>query len=130
MIASVARPPLITKFTATSVEIIAMIGQMPYLKKLAVPTPSAIQNTTRNSIEPNPDAMPTPRISTAVSASPTMPEYIGVNPSNSMNTSTASGSIRYHLSRIASHGLGQSSFGMPTSPARPASRCTIQNAVA
>ena len=73
MIASVSRPPLMTKFTATSVAIIAMIGQMPYLKKLAVPKPRTTQNTMRNGIEPKPDAMPAPRISTAVSASPTMP---------------------------------------------------------
>ena len=83
----------------------------------------------RNSIDPNPEAMPTPRISAAVSARPTMPENIGVKPSNSMNTSTASGSIRYHLRRIASHGLGHSDFGNPVRPARPASRWTIQNAV-
>ncbi len=105
-------------------------GTMPYLKKLAVPKPRMIQNTMRKGIEPKPDVMPTPRISTAVSARPTMPEYIGVKPSNSMNTSTASGSSRYHFCRIASQGLGKSDLAMPMSPARPASRCTIQNAVA
>jgi hypothetical protein len=68
-------------------------------------------------------------MSVAVSASPTMPENIGVNPSKSMNTSTANGSIKYHLSRIACHGLGQSDLGNPCKPMRPASRCTMQNAV-
>ena len=67
----------------------------------------------------SPAAMPTPRISIAVSARPTIPEYIGVKPSNSMNTSTASGSIRYHLLRIARHGFGHSALGMPCRPARP-----------
>ena len=102
---------------------------MPYLKKLAVASPEHDPEHDPESIEPNPAAMPAPRISTAVSASPTMPENIGVKPSNSMNTSTASGSIRYHLSRIACHGFGQSAFGMPCRPLRPASRCTMQNAV-
>ncbi len=129
MMASVSRPPLMTKFTATSSAIIAMIGQTPYLKKLADATPSATQNTTRNDVEPNPPAMPAPRISTAVSANPTMPENIGVKPSKSMNTSTSSGSIRYHLVRIACHGFGHSAFGIPCRPLRPASRCTIANAV-
>ena len=103
---------------------------MPYLKKLAVPNPRMTQKTMRNVIEPKPAAIPAPRISTAVSARPTMPENIGVKPSNSMNTSTASGSIRYHFCRIACHGFGQSALGMPISPARPASRWTIQKAVA
>ena len=106
-----------------------MIGQMPYWKKLAVVTPSATQNTTRNSVEWKPAVRPVPRISTAVSARPTMPANIGVKPLNSMNTSTASGSTRYHFWRIASHGFGHSSFGRPIRFARPASRCTIQNAV-
>ncbi len=107
-----------------------MIGQIPNLKKLAVPKPRTTQKTMRNAVDPNPDAIPAPSISTAVSANPTMPENIGVKPSNSMKTSTASGSIRYHFIRIASHGFGQSALGMPMSPARPASRWTIQNAVA
>ena len=42
-----------------------------------------------------------------------MPENIGVKPSNSMNTSTASGSIRYHFCAIACHGFGHSAFGKP-----------------
>ena len=41
MMASVSRPPLATKFHATSIAIITMIGMMPYSKKLAVVTPSA-----------------------------------------------------------------------------------------
>ena len=106
-----------------------MIGQMPYLKKLAVAKPRIIQKTIRNSIDPKPLAMPTPRINIAVNASPTMPENIGVKPSKSMNTSTASGSIRYHLSRIATKGFGHSDLGSPCNPLRPASRCTMQNAV-
>ncbi len=106
---------------------------MPYSgssKKLPTVRPSAIQNTTRNAIESKPAAMPTPRMSIAVSERPTMPANIGVKPWNSMYTSTASGTIRYHFSRIARQGLGHWSLGRPSRPRLPASRCTIQNAVA
>ncbi len=58
-----------------------------------------------------------------------MPEYMGVKPLNSIPTSTASGSNRYHWVRMACHGFGHCSLGKPTRPLRPASRCTIQNAV-
>ena len=64
---SVSRPPLTTRFTATSAAMAITIGQMPYSKKLAVATPSAIQNGMRKAIERKPRAMPTPRISIAVS---------------------------------------------------------------
>lgn len=89
---------------AVAQESLASIGPMPYSKKLAVTSPSTTQNTNRNAIEPKPAAMPTPRISTAVSARPTMPANIGVKPLNSMNTSTASGNSRYQRSLIACQG--------------------------
>ena len=44
-------------------------------------------------------------------------------------TSAASGNARYQLRLSAVSGFGHWSLGKPVNPARPASRCTIKNAV-
>ena len=114
MIASVSRPPWMTRLTRHQRGDHRDDRPDAELEE-ARRAPARARSRTRSgtAIEPKPEAMPTPRMSTAVSASPTIPENIGVKPSNSMNTSTASGSIRYHLTRIACHGFGHSAFGSP-----------------
>jgi hypothetical protein len=102
---------------------------MPHLAKDAAPRPIANQKTTRNAVCEMRAAMALPRIRMAVRARPIMPANIGVKPSNSITTSAASGKIRYQLSLMARQGFGHWSLGMPSSFRRPASRCTMTNAV-
>jgi len=102
---------------------------MPNLKNAEQARPIRIQNITRSAVWPIRAASAKPKISTTVSASDTIPENSGVYPEKSRNTSMISGNTRYQRSRTARQGSGHSSFGRPSSLARPASRWTITNAV-
>ena len=129
MIGRVVWPPRTKKLMTTSAAIAAMTGVIPQRVKLEAPRPRAIQKISGTPADRIEAEMLAPRISSAVKARPVIPANIGVKPLNSMNTSPASGTRRCHCRRMASHAFGHWSFGMPMSCARPASRCTIQNAV-
>ncbi|MCY1532691.1 hypothetical protein D9M68_679750 [compost metagenome] len=99
---------------------------IPRRKNPEQSTPSATQKATRSQVLLARRMIAEPRMTMAVRASPTMPEYSGVRPENSRTISTTRGISRNQRWRSASMALGHCSRGRPCRRLRCASRCTIQ----
>ncbi|MCY1450331.1 hypothetical protein D9M71_671300 [compost metagenome] len=118
----VVRPPCTKKQAKTRAAITSRMTPMPRRKKPEQSTPSATQKATRSQVLLARRIIVEPRMTMAVKARPTMPEYSGVRPENSRAISTIKGISRNHRWRNAPRALGHCSGGRPWRWLRRASR--------